>query len=235
MGRSVILRYSAAQKNKPANCAKNHHFSCVHEQNADFAFRTDPIRSGLHDRLAQLLGGSLLRVQDHTPGELDHNLRGTDEIIPVQEWMEIAGMTQPLAQRWERNGSMFHRVQGDRGGNGPEQPSGWRISAHGMTTTSTAFQLPGGVTRPSEPGPTAMANEEALHQTDADAASARFPSSSDLAMAGDDWDDVDYRFAHLDHGHDGDDEYDGDYDGAWDDETTWGKGSTTTPTTYYSN
>ena len=40
MGRSVIPRYSAAQKRKPANCAKNHHFSCVHEQNADFSFRT---------------------------------------------------------------------------------------------------------------------------------------------------------------------------------------------------
>ena len=40
MGHSAIPRYSAAQKRKPANCAKNHNFSCVHEQNADFSFRT---------------------------------------------------------------------------------------------------------------------------------------------------------------------------------------------------
>ena len=40
MGHSAIPRYSAAQKRKPANCAKNHNFSCVHDQNADFAFRT---------------------------------------------------------------------------------------------------------------------------------------------------------------------------------------------------
>ena len=38
--RSVIPRYSAAKTLKSANCAKNHHFSCVHEQNAVLAFRT---------------------------------------------------------------------------------------------------------------------------------------------------------------------------------------------------
>ena len=40
MGRSVIPRYSAAQKKSPKIVPKNHHFSCDHEQNADFAFRT---------------------------------------------------------------------------------------------------------------------------------------------------------------------------------------------------
>ena len=64
------------------------------------------ILSDLHDRLARLLGNSLLRERDHTPREMDHNFRCTGEIIPVQEWMAIAGMTQPLAQRCERNGSI---------------------------------------------------------------------------------------------------------------------------------
>ena len=64
------------------------------------------ILSDLHDRLARLLGNSLLRVRDHTPREMDRNFRCTGEIIPVQEWMAIAGMTQPLAQRCERNGSI---------------------------------------------------------------------------------------------------------------------------------
>ena len=39
-GRSVIPRYSTATQKKAPICAKNHHFPVVHEQNADFAFRT---------------------------------------------------------------------------------------------------------------------------------------------------------------------------------------------------
>ena len=35
----------------------------------------------------------------------------------------------------------------------------------------------------------------------------------------------------LEHGYDDDDEYKDDNEDIWDDETTWGKGSTTTPTT----
>ena len=89
----------------------------------------------------------------------------------------------------------------------------------------------GDVTRPSEPGPTAVANEAAAHQTDADAASARSPISSDLVMAGIDWGDLDHGWSDYDRGHDDDDEYDDDYDGIWEYETTWYEGSTTTPTT----
>ena len=40
----------------------------------------------------------------------------------------------------------------------------------------------GSATLPSEPGLAAVANEAAPHQTDADAAAARGPSSSDLTM-----------------------------------------------------
>ena len=39
-GRSVIPCYSAAKKTNPQILAENHHFCRVHEQNADFAFRT---------------------------------------------------------------------------------------------------------------------------------------------------------------------------------------------------
>ena len=90
------------------------------------------------------------------------------------------------------------------------------------------YGLPGGVTRPSEPGPTAVANEAAPHRTDADAASARGPSSSGLFMVGVDWSEIVASSSSLidfDHGHD-DDDY-----GISVDETTWGKGATTTPTT----
>ena len=62
------------------------------------------ILSDPHGRLSRLLGNSLLRARDHTPREMDRIFRCTGEIIPVQEWMAIAGMTQPLAQRCERNG-----------------------------------------------------------------------------------------------------------------------------------
>ena len=36
---------------------------------------------------------------------MDRNYRFTNEVAPVQEWIASWGMTQPLAQRWERNGS----------------------------------------------------------------------------------------------------------------------------------
>ena len=75
--------------------------------------------------------------------------------------------------------------------------------------------------RPSEPGPTAVANKAAPHQTDTDAASARGPSSSDPLMAGVDWDDLDHGLSDFDHGYDDDDEYKDDYEAIWDDETTW--------------
>ena len=65
----------------------------------------NPILSGLHDRLARLLENSLLGERDHTPRRMDRNYRFTNKVIPVQEWIAIDGMTQPLAQRWERNGS----------------------------------------------------------------------------------------------------------------------------------
>ena len=74
--------------------------------------------------------------------------------------------------------------------------------------------------RPSEPGPTAVANEAAPHQTDADAASARGPFSSGLVMAGIDWSDLDHGLSDSDQEYDGDGEYKDDYDVIWDDETT---------------
>ena len=75
-----------------------------------------------------------------------------------------------------------------------------------------------------------MANEAAPHQTDADAASARGPSSSDPIMAGINWSDLDHGSSGFDQGYDDDDEYYDDYDGIWEDETTWDMGSTTTRT-----
>ena len=51
------------------------------------------ILSGLHDHLARLLGNSLLEVRDQTPRQMEDNLRCTGEIISVQEWMEIAGIS----------------------------------------------------------------------------------------------------------------------------------------------
>ena len=82
------------------------------------------ILSDLHDDLARLLGNRLLDERDHTPIERDLNFRYTGEIISVQEWMAIAGMTQPLAQRCECNGSIVPKETVVRGGNGPEQPGG---------------------------------------------------------------------------------------------------------------
>ena len=147
---------------------------------------------------------------------MDRNLRCTYETIPVQERMAIAGMTKPLVQRWERNGSIVPK------GTVVETVRARHDYEHG---------LPGGVTRPNEPGPTAAANEAAPHQTDADAASARGPSSSGPIMAGVDWSDLDHGLSDFDHGYDDDDEYEDDYEAIWDDETTWGKGSTAAPTT----
>ena len=54
----------------------------------------NPILSGLHDRLALLLGNSLLGERDHAPRRMDRNYRFTNEVIPVQEWIAIDGMTQ---------------------------------------------------------------------------------------------------------------------------------------------
>ena len=42
--------------------------------------------------------------------------------------------------------------------------------------------------------------------------------------------DIDHGFSDSEQGYDDDDEYKDDYDDAWDDETTWGKFSTTTTT-----
>ena len=55
----------------------------------------NPILSGLHDRLARLIEKSL-RARDYTPRRRNHNLRDTDEIIPVQEWMASIGMAQSI-------------------------------------------------------------------------------------------------------------------------------------------
>ena len=49
-GRSVIPRYSAATKKKSPICAKNYHFPCVHEQNADFCFSHWPVASARPDQ-----------------------------------------------------------------------------------------------------------------------------------------------------------------------------------------
>ena len=59
------------------------------------------ILSGLYDRPARLRGDSLLDKRDHTP----RNRFGSNEIISVQDWPAIGGMTQPLVQKWECNGS----------------------------------------------------------------------------------------------------------------------------------
>ena len=124
----------------------------------------------------------------------------TDEIIPVQEWMAIAGMTQPLAQRCERDGSIVSKetvVETVR-----------RNLAELRARRNDEHGLSGGVTRPSEPGPTTVANEAAPHQTDADTAFARGPSSSDLIMARIDWSDLDHGFSDFDHPYDDDDDFD---------------------------
>ena len=57
------------------------------------------ILSGLYDRLARLLGGSLLGERDHTP----RNRFGNGEVILVRDWLAISSMAQLLAQKWECN------------------------------------------------------------------------------------------------------------------------------------
>ena len=126
------------------------------------------IRSDLHDRLvARLLGSSLLDERDHNP----RNRSGNNGAISIQDWLATSGVTQPLAQRWGRSGSSVSKfsVVKTVHGNLLELRMRHHDYEHG---------LPGGVTRPSEPGPTAVPNEAAPHQTDADAASTRGPSSS---------------------------------------------------------
>ena len=59
------------------------------------------ILSDLHDRLARLLGNSLLDERDHTP----RNRSGNNEVISIQDWLATSGVTQLLAQRWGRSGS----------------------------------------------------------------------------------------------------------------------------------
>ena len=59
----------------------------------------NPILPGLYNRLAQLLGHSVLAVRDHTPRDRD------GEIISVQDWLATIGETQPLAQKRECDGS----------------------------------------------------------------------------------------------------------------------------------
>ena len=85
------------------------------------------------------------------PEKMDRNLRCTDETIPVQERMAIAGMTKPLVQRWERNGSIVPK------GTVVETARNNLAELHARRDYERG--LPGSVTRPSEPGPTAMANE----------------------------------------------------------------------------
>ena len=85
-------------------------------------------------------------------------------------------MTQPLAQRWGRNGSSMSKetvVETVRNN-----------LAELRARHDWGYCFPRGVKRPSEPGPTAVADDAAHHQADADAASARGPFSSDLVMAG---------------------------------------------------
>ena len=87
-------------------------------------------------------------------------------------------------ERWGRNGSSVSKetvVETARGN-----------LAELRARHDWGYCSSGSVKRLSEPGPTAVANEAAPHQTDADAASARGPFSSGLAMAGIDWSDLDH-------------------------------------------
>ena len=72
--------------------------------------------------------------------------------------------------------------------------------------------------------------EAAHHQADANEASACGMFSFDLVMPGIDWSDIDHGLSDSGHRYDDDDEYKDDCDDVWDDETTWGKFSTTTTT-----
>ena len=82
---------------------------------------------------------------------MDHNLRGTGQIIPVQQWMEILGMTQPLAQRCERNGSIVSKaavVETVR--SNLAELRARRNDEHGLSR---------GAKRPIEPDPTAVSGQ----------------------------------------------------------------------------
>ena len=163
---------------------------------------TNPILSGLHDRLARLIEKSL-RARDHTPRRMDH-LRGTGEIIPVQEWMATIGMTQPMAQRCKRNGSIVPKET--------VAETVRRNLAEPCARRNDEEDLSGGAKRPIEPGPTVGANEAAHHQADTNAASARGPFSFDLVIPGIDWSDIDHGLSDSDHGYDDDGEFKDDFD-----------------------
>ena len=110
--------------------------------------------SELHDNLARLLGDSLLDERDHTPMERDLNFRYTGEIISVQDWMTTAGMTQPLAQRCERDDSIVSKeavVETVR--RNLAELRARRNDEHGLSR---------GVKRPIEPGPTVGAKGQRI-------------------------------------------------------------------------
>ena len=111
------------------------------------------ILSGLYDRLARLLGHNLANgtVRDHT-------LRDRDgEIISVQDWLAISGMTQPLAQKCECNGS---NVSKDTLVKTFKSNLVELRARHGRVHGRRGSAAP-----PSKPDLTAVANTAALHQT----------------------------------------------------------------------
>ena len=91
--RSVIPRYSAANTKKPANCAKNHRFSCVHEQNADFAFAL--IRGGrtaIPKLFPQQFRSSSAAVPQQfrsSSAAVPQQLRSSSEAAPQQPWQQL--------------------------------------------------------------------------------------------------------------------------------------------------
>ena len=111
------------------------------------------ILSGLYDRLARLLEHSLLKERDHIP----INCFGNSEIISVQDWLAISGMTQPLAQKWECNGSNVPKetvVNTVR--NSLVELRARHDRVHGRR---------GSAAPPSKPGRTAVVNTAVPHQT----------------------------------------------------------------------
>ena len=87
---------------------------------------------------------------------MDRNHPFTNEAIPVQEWNAIFGMAQPLAQRWERDGSIVSKETV------VETARSNLAELHAWNDYEDSLPA-GGVTRSSEPGPTAVANEAAPH------------------------------------------------------------------------
>ena len=177
----------------------------------------------LYDGLARLFGGSLASstALDYAPRDSGGN------IISVQDWVAFRiSITKPLA--WEREIVVFKKplVKTVESNSLDEHRARRRDRMQGGL---------GSATLPSEPGLAAVANEAAPHQTDADAAAARGPSSPDLIMVEIDANEIVGGLSSLidfDHGY-GDDD-----DGISVDETviqnhatTCGKGSTTAPTT----